>query len=188
MEEKVTGANSSKKIIATTRFKQHMEVHLNSFIIPYEELINECIQNGRFDKLEKAFEEIIIEFPYNIGISSMVEINQNDNVFYAKRVGRDIFTKFVKNREIKIVNKCVICMKQSSSNADEYFLITMFPGKQTIKEPEDRNIKNISILEQTLLFWDQHAIVFEEGTIDSLSLTYECPYNHLWRNVGISRG
>lgn len=183
VEEKGIRVNSSKKIIITNKFRQHMEIHKNSFTIPYEKLIDECIQNGEFDKLEKNFEELIIEFPYKVGISHMVEINENDKIFYAKRNGRNIFTKFVKNKEAKFVNKCVLCLKQSSTNSNEYFLITMFPGEQIIKEPEDNNIKDKKILEQTLWYWRHHAMVFEEGTIDSLSLIDECPYNHLWKRI-----
>ncbi|MBK5241917.1 hypothetical protein [Clostridium sp.] len=179
--EKGMSVNSNKKIITTYKFNKHMEVHKNSFIVPYQKLLDELINNGQFDKLQKSFEELVIEFPYNIGISQMVEINENDKVFYAKRMGRNIFTKFVKNREPKIVNKCIVCLKQSYTNINEYFLITMFPGEQIIKEPEDNNIKEKKTLEHTLEFWGEHAIIFDEETVDSLSYAEECPYTHLWQ-------
>lgn len=160
-----------------------MEVHENSFIIPYANLINVCIQNGTFQGITKEFQSLIIEFPYNIGLSKMSEVNETDKIFYAKRIGRTIFTKFVEGKQTKLINKCVICLKQSQNKKYEYFPITMFPGEDIIREPEDRSIKDSFDLETTLKFWERHAIIFEDEMIDNTTVVKECPYSHLWDKI-----
>jgi hypothetical protein len=172
-----------KKIIITHNFKKHIEVHMSSFIVPYTNLIDICKQNGTFQNLSKPFEVMIIEFPYNIGFSEMVEVNEEEEVFYAKRIGRNIFTKFVEGKLSKEINKCVICLKQNILNRNEYFLITMFPGEYMVKEPEDNTIKDILTLETTLKFWHNHALIFKEETVDSSTIVKECPYSYLWDKI-----
>lgn len=172
--------NINKKITITDRFIQHIEVHKNSFVVPYTNLIDSCIQNGTFQNLVKPFEVLTVEFPYNIGFSKMVEVNEGDNVFYAKRIGRNIFTKFVEGKQHKEINKCVVCLKQNPKNLNEYFLITMFPGEHMVKEPEDSTINDILTLETTLKFWQNHALIFEKDTIDSSTIVKECPYIKLF--------
>ncbi|WP_234120443.1 hypothetical protein [Clostridium hydrogenum] len=167
-----------KKIIITNKFIKHMEVHRNSFIVPYTKLIDICNNDGTFQNLTKSLEAFVVEFPYNIGFSEMVEINGDEEVFYAKRIGRSIYTKFVVGKQNKEVNKCVICLKQNQANNKEYFLITMFPGEYTVREPEDTTIKDITTLKATLKFWQNHALKFDLETVDTSTIVKECPYKH----------
>lgn len=171
--------NVRKKIIITHKFKKHMEVHKDSFIVPYTELIDMCRRDGTFQILAKPFEVLIVEFSYNIGFSEMVEVSEEEEVFYAKRIGRNIYTKFVEGKQHKEINKCVICLKQSQVSHNEYFLITMFPGECMVKEPEDITIKDIPTLKTTLKFWQNHALNFQKETVDTSTIVKECPYSNL---------
>lgn len=168
-----------KKIIITNKFIKHMEVHNNSFIVPYSKLIDICKKDGSFQNLTKPFEALIVEFPYNIGFSEMVELTGKEDVFYAKRIGRNIYTKFVENKQSKEVNKCVICLKQNQLSPNEYFLITMFPGEYAVREPEDSAIRDMPTLKATLKFWQNHALKFNSETIDASTIINKCPYSYL---------
>jgi len=168
-----------KKIIITNKFIKHMEVHRNSFIVPYTKLIDICKNDGTFENLTKVLEALVVEFPYNIGFSEMVEINEDEDVFYAKRIGRSTYTKFVVGKQNKEVNKCVICLKQNQISNKEYFLITMFPGEFTVREPEDAAIRDIITLKATLKFWQNHALNFNPETVDTSTIVKECPYSYL---------
>lgn len=157
-----------------------MQAHEDAFVTSYEEIIDYCLLNNKFDNLSKNFEEIVIDFPFPVGRCDLVRTDETDTILYAKRRNREIYSKFVLNRKSTIVNSCVIILKQSYTNPNEYFLITMFPGSIAIKEPSDRNIKTIEELQQIINYWDKHALVFEGSTIDQNTIRKRCPYNTAW--------
>lgn len=75
----------NNKIIQSYKFKEHMKVHRNDFIIPYYNIINYAVRNGYFDNLNTNFTEMIVEFPFDIGYSGLCKISANDTIVYAKR-------------------------------------------------------------------------------------------------------
>lgn len=164
------------KLIQTNKFKKHMKVHESQFIIPYEKLIKYMELKGTFNNIKDRFVEMVVEFPIDIGYSDLCKISDKDEIVYAKRKNRDIYSKFTLDGKSKLTNKCVVVLKQSYTNQNEYYLITMFPGQYAVKEPQDRNIKTEEEKKKVLEFWNSHALVFKPKDIDLETVTYRCPY------------
>lgn len=168
------------KTIASKKFEEHMVAHEQDFFLPYEELIHICEEKGCFDKLNQGFEILEIELDMDIGHCNLVEVDENDLVIYAKRFGRDIFTKFVKGKEPTRTNRLVVILKRSNKNHKEYSLITMYPGKKSCKEPQDKNIRTKQELVESLEFWSDKALIYDESIIQPHSIRTSCPYQNLY--------
>lgn len=166
------------KIIQSNKFKSHMKVHESEFSVSYTELIQYMKNNGKFNDLQDDFIEMIVEFPFNIGYSNLCETNVNDTIVYAKRKDRELYTRFTLDGKKEKTNTCVVILRKSFVENDEYCMVKMFPGKYLIKEPEDKNFKSEKDRQAALKFWDNHALVFEPKTIDLESLKYICPYKN----------
>lgn len=170
-----------KKIIISDKSKIHMEVHQHEFFLDWQEMIRRYEQEGYFDHLSNQSEKIMINLPEPIGITSLVETDENSEIIYAKRKERNLYTRFVKNRKGSITSSFVVILNKSRNNDNDYFLVTMFPGKGAYREPEDPNISTKEELIQSLLFWENHALVFDESTINLETITPICPYQDLFR-------
>ena len=107
------------KIIVSNKTRQHMVVHQNDFQIPYHNIIKYMESKGYFNDLKDGFVEMIVEFPFNIGYTSLVETDSTHNVLYAKRKNRDIYSRFTKNVKKRLTNKCVVILNQSYTNSNE---------------------------------------------------------------------
>jgi len=168
--------NDEVNIIITNKFKQHMQVHQDQFSIPYQNLISYMKNNRTFENLDKDFIEMVVEFPFNVGYSDLCKVKDSDNIIYAKRKDRSIYSKFLIGRESTEIDKCVVVLKRSYDKPNEYYLITMFPGEYCIKEPQDKNIKSEDEKNNIMKFWDKHAFVFKLDEIDKNTITKVCPY------------
>lgn len=181
--KRVIGQTSPKdvraynKVIQSNKFKEHMKVHQDDFIIPFENIISYTDSNGYFDNLTTNFVEIVVEFPFNIGYSGLCTISSSENVVYAKRKNRELYSKFTLDGRKTLINKCVFVLKRNRDNPNEFYLITMFPGEYAIKEPSDRNIRSEEENRTVIDFWNKHALVFNPKDIDLETATYTCPYD-----------
>ncbi len=169
-----------KKIIISDKCKIHMKVHQNDFFFEWKELLRRYEQEGHFDHLSNQTEKIIVNSTEPIGTTSLVITDENSDIVYAKRRERNIHTRFVKNRKGNITSSFVVILNRTRDNNNKYFLVTMFPGNGAYKEPEDPNITTKKELTESLLFWKNHALVFDESTIDHKTLTPLCPYKDLY--------
>jgi hypothetical protein len=168
------------KIIISNKCREHMEAHRKDFLIYWEDLISEYQKEGKFDNITKPFEIITIKVHHVIGYCNLVETYEKDEIVYAKRVNREIYTRFVKNVVPEPTNSAVFILKKNANKSGEYYLISMFPGYQNHKEPEDINIGSKEELINSLEFWKNHALVYDESTIDVNSIKNYCPYKNLY--------
>lgn len=168
------------KIIISNKARKHMEAHKCDFILGWEELIRKCEMEGKFDNLNKDFEKIKVEFSEPIGYCSSVITNQEDEIIYAKRIERDTYTRFVKNRNPVLINSLIIILNRNRNNTNEYYLVTMFPDEQSYKEPEDINILSKRELVECLNYWSKYALIYDEKTINTSTLKTYCPYKNLY--------
>lgn len=176
----------TKKIIISTRGKIHMEVHQNDFFFDWQELLMRYEEEGYFNHLSKQSEKLIITAPEPIGISSLINTDEHSKIVYAKRKERNIYTRFVKNRKGCITNSFVVVLNRTRNNNNQYLLVTMFPGNGAYKEPEDPTISTKRELIESLLFWENHALVFDESTIDTSTITPVCPYQDLYNGLPLN--
>lgn len=171
------------KIIVSNRTREHMKVHGNDFFTDWEELLHQCEQKGQFDHIRGLFVKMVMSFDQPIGISTVVPTTAQDEIVYAKRKNRTVYTRFVKNRLPQIINSVVVLLNQNRQNKEEYYLITLFPGEGSEKEPEDKNINSLEELKTCFEFWDHHAIIYDESILEPETLTLECPYHNLLMTV-----
>lgn len=168
------------KLIVTNKFKQHMEAHKGEFIIPYTELYKKFEKSEEFKTISGDFIVITKQFNEIVGYNNLVTIDEKDNVIYAKRLNRNIYSKFVKCREAKESSKVVFVVKRNKYDIDNFNLITMFPGHKSEKEPEDMNITDKSELIACLNFWKEKALIWQDDIIDNDTITEKCPYKNLY--------
>lgn len=175
-----------KKIIITNKFKGHMVAHQKEFIEPFENLIKEFEMSKEFQNLEDDFCKITFNFNRAIGINTVINTEVNEKVIYAKRIGRDVYSKFVKREELGAKTSKVVFILNKNKKAEySYFLITMFPGEECEKEPEDKSIKDISELEKCLNFWRNRAFIYDERLIDVNTIRYSMSYEKLYKNQAL---
>lgn len=155
-----------------------MDVHKLDFIVPYKELIKEFEASEEFQKLDADFEVVTKEYGKGVAYKTLVDLTEDDNVIYAKRKGRYIYTKFVDGKDVKNeVSRVTFVLKRNNINNKQYFLITMYPGEQSKKEPEDKNIKSLNELMECIGFWRKKALILREEDIEMDTIMKDCPYD-----------
>lgn len=173
-----------KKIIIKNKFKGHMVAHEKEFIEQFENLIKEFEMSKEFQSLEDDFCKITFNFNRAIGFNTVINIGIDERVIYAKRIGREIYSKFIKRKELGVkTSKVVFILNKNKKAEDSYFLITMFPGEECEKEPEDKSIKDISELEKCLNFWRNRGFIYDENLIDINTIRYSMPYKELYKEL-----
>lgn len=170
------------KIIIKNRVRNHMEAHKGDFLIDYNKLIREFEVTKEAENLNEEFVKIEHDFKKIIGISGVVNVNKDEKIVYAKRIGREIYSKFALNIKEGIkTSKVVFILKKYKYK--EYFLVTMFPGEISEKEPEDSNINTIKELKESLSFWKDRAFVWNEKIVDLKTIQVKCPYKELTQMI-----
>ena len=103
-----------------------------------------------------------------VGISSLVETTDDDDIVYAKRIGRDTFMRFTRSQGLlptKFVS--VILMKSEGG----YILWSAWCGKLPPTVPEGENE-----MPQSRIFWQTHALAYDERIIQPKTITSENPW------------
>jgi hypothetical protein len=167
------------KIIISKKCREHMGAHKKDFFRNWEEELNYIQADSLIHSLTKDFEVMTIELSKPTGFSALVETTEKDDVVYAKRVGRETYTRFVKNKEKEITSNLVVILKRNKFNPEEYYLITMYPGTESLKEPEDINISSKDELLKSIDFWNRHALIYDESIIDKSTIKTYCPYKNM---------
>ena len=157
-----------------------MEVHKKEFLYDWEELLNLAVNEGKLNNLNKDFEIVKIDFLSNIGYCTLIGTSEDDEIVYAKRHNRDIYSRFVKDRKVNLVKSVVLILNRNRKDLNEYYLVTMYPGNISHKEPEDLNIKSKNELIESLEFWGNHALIYDEYIIQIESIKSFCPYKNLY--------
>jgi len=183
LKKKDRMVKNMKKIIISEKFKEHMEVHKKEFISPYDTLIDKFEKSKEFQKIDEDFTQIEFNFGQAVGFKMLVDTTEQDGIIYAKRIGRDTYTRFVKTKEYYYKTSNVVFILSRNKNCkDEFYMITMFPGNRSEKEPTDKNIKNKEELEKSLKFWKDKALIFDKSIVQQNTIIYECPYSNLLTN------
>lgn len=99
-----------------------------------------------------------------VGTTNLVETTDRDTIVYAKRIGREQYTRFAKNRELTPCRSIVIVIRRSEGI---YYLWTAMCGKKLPPEAYQEN----SAFNQT------HALVYDESLIQLDTLVESRPVN-----------
>ncbi len=103
-----------------------------------------------------------------VGETTLIETTDDDEIVYAKRLGRDKFTRFVKHKAAQPTSYVTIILHR----ADEgYNLWSAWCGKLVPTSPGDEDE-----MPKSRGFWSDHALVFDETIIQSGTATPICPW------------
>ena len=104
-----------------------------------------------------------------IGLTDLYETNEGDEIVYAKRVLRDTYSRFVKNKEPQQTSWLTLHIKKQD---DEYFLYTAFIGRSTPSFPGGDYLP-----EQSKSFWSTHALVWGTQEVVPATETSVSPWD-----------
>lgn len=158
----ILGTSKNKKIIVN-----RSDSHINNDIKP---LIKKALAKMLIDS--KVFQEITVRFNRNIGYTNVVELKKSDKIFYAKRIGREGYSRFVSKAQPKKSPFFTIILLKSKTDANEYILITAYIGERAGPEPYDKNC-----LEKDKQYWMKLAFVpklvdYDKRTVTTRPLHY----------------
>lgn len=179
------GEDNRINFIISNKFKSHMEAHKDEFFVDYTELIQEFSKSQEGQALEGDFIKIAHDFDRSVGIENVVRIKDDEEIIYAKRKGRDIYSKFVirDKSNLEKTSKVMLLLNKNRYKNNSYYIITMFPGENSEKEPEDKNIYGYKELNKVLEFWKDRAFVWDKDLVQEDTITAECPYIELYTKV-----
>ncbi len=120
------------------------------------ESVKEAVQQSEVTGKKVALE---VDLGRVIGETSMVEITEQDEVVYAKRLGRDKYSKFVKNRELLPTSKVVVILFQEDYG---YLVWSAWCGELLPQEPDGQGGMHTS-----RAFDMSHALVYNSKIIQS---------------------
>ena len=168
------------KIIVDERTESHMLCHEHDFFYGWKATFDQVINQENLDHFKETVEKLEVIFDKPIGYCSLVETDEEDEIIYAKRLERDLYTRFVKGRKPTEVNQVMVIFRKVEEEQDTYRLVTMYPGFPSEKEPQDLNISSKEELMRSLKFWSKRALIYDEQIIEPGSDKAYCPYRNLY--------
>jgi hypothetical protein len=114
-----------------------------------------------------------IQLPNIIGMSACVPITWEDEIVYAKRVGREKYSKFVKNKNLVPTQYVSIFLMKKQ---EVYIIRSCYYGEFVA----DTDFYDFDDDRQS--FWNDHALVFGSEPIDKSTLTNTCPWTGVNEN------
>lgn len=127
-----------------------------------KEMVSEVAPERDYERYEK-------DFGRPIGTSDLVTTTDVDEIVYAKRLNRDIYTCFVKNRTPEPTSFLVVHLEKVGEK--EYELATVYAGREVPPFPGDP-----FETKESKSFWAQHALVWGRQAIVPGTETAECPW------------
>lgn len=167
-------------ILIDERTESHMLCHDDDFFKGWKATFEMIKKKGELDHLKESVERLEVVLDEPVGYCTLVETSEADEVVYAKRLERELYTRFVKNRKPQEVTHVMVILRKSEEEEDTYRLITMYPGFPSEKEPEDLNIASKEELMRSLNFWSKKALIYNEHIIEKGSDQDYCPYQNLY--------
>lgn len=127
------GFSADNKIILLDYENTHIEYHLletpNLVQLVREALPYLVIGDGNQVVLERDMGRVV-------GTTNLVETTDSDEIVYAKRIGREKYSRFVKNREPVSCQSIVVVVRK---RGQEYYLWTAMCGNLLPQEAYDEN-------------------------------------------------
>lgn len=155
-----TFLNNSGLIFVPRINSQHIHLDLDKYL---PEVINEVKSDNYEDIIELEY-----KFPYKIGQTHCLQTHSNDNVIYGIRKGRLGHSRFVLNSYPQDCNHLFAIFKKTE---EVHIILTIFIGKKAAREPWDEQATY-----SDLLFWQNHALIYDEQIIIPGSELKECPW------------
>ena len=121
-------------------------------------------------KVTATAENIQVAYDWGrpVGLSDLVSTTVSDEIVYAKRQGRQTYTRFVKHRPPAETAYVTVVLQKISRG---YLLISAWIGPSVPPFPGDRRE-----WPDSRAFWEQHALLFGRQQIDEATLRTDCPW------------
>lgn len=103
-----------------------------------------------------------------IGTTDLLETDENDEIVYALRPLRSTYSRFVKNKKPISTRWVTVDVRKREG---DYFLYTTFIGRLTPSFPGGDYL-----LEQSEVFWSNHALAWGNQEVIPETETTECPW------------
>lgn len=104
-----------------------------------------------------------------VGTTDLVETTDQDEIVYALRSRRQIYSRFAKNRQPEPTSWVTITLRKVGE--EEYSLYTAFVGHNTPSFPGGDYLP-----EQAKEFWSKHALVWGTQEVIPGTETPKCPW------------
>lgn len=149
MNVSTLGVSNDNKTILLDYENTNVEYHLLE-TLSLLELVNEALPFLIIGDDDQAVLER--DMGRVVGTTNLVETTDRDEIVYAKRVGRERYSRFVKNRDVKPSQSIVIVIRRKE---EKYYLWTAMCGKLLPPEAYDDDSA----------FNTTHALVYDESLI-----------------------
>ena len=113
------------------------------------------------------------DFGQAVGRTVCVRTFPNDTIVFAQRLHRKGLTRFVKNREPDPCSVVTVVLRWLSEK-DCYEIVTAYVGVPAEPEPWDKEDQVAT--EQSIAFWNSHALVWGSEEIIPGTETTRCPW------------
>jgi len=113
-----------------------------------------------------------VDLQKTIGIKRCVQINNENEIIYAVRKGREEHSKFVKDAEMEETS-IVTFVLMKAENEDYYIILSAYAGEMTEVEPWDSRAD-----ENAINFWESHALVYQPDEIFEETIVTEYSWNN----------
>jgi hypothetical protein len=143
---------------ASTHIKEHPELL---------EFAKDFLKVQEFHEEEVAIQH---DVGHSVGTADLVETSDKDEIVYAKRLNRDSYTRFAKNRKTAPTPFITMVLRKNPADGS-YELWSIWIGPKVPPFPgDDRET------EDSLSFWKHHALVWGNQAIQKGSETTASPW------------
>ena len=153
----------------TSHFIQHPNVLAN---IP--EAIEKIVHELESEK-NGSFIKKTVDLGKVIGKREAIELNGDEKIFYAQRIGRKTLTKFVSGVKAEDCSSITFIVSKVADN--KFRLITAYVGYSAEKEPLDPSIKTEEEFNRAKKYWDNTAMIDGMQVIFPNTITTKCPWD-----------
>lgn len=127
------------------------------------DVVREVLQN--INAKQRLFLVETVTLTEIVGVCNCVETLPDDEIVYAKRIGRTGSTRFVKNRSSVPSNQVTVALRWDKGQK-RYECVTAYIGPRAEVEPFDPRADDVAIE-----FWENHALVWGSQAIDEETVT-----------------
>jgi len=163
LEFVVTMANGTKVYVDTVNSPAATHLKGSPSLLG---LVEDFLKHQSFHEKEISIEH---DTGHIVGKMDLVETDSKDEIVYAIRQNRDIYTRFVKNREPVPTSYLTVILRKDNEN--NYILWSTWIGRLVPMSPG-----NPDSTPESKLFWDKHALVFGRQPIIENTLTDKYPW------------
>ncbi len=163
MEAIATSKNNMTVVVDTEH--SHAAIHLQDDP-RLQAVVTRALSQVNLEGETLAFEKDLGDV---VGYMDLVKTTPEDEIVYAKRPNRDIYTRFVKNKEQTETSYVTCVLERVDDTTYELWsawvgrLLPTFPGDEN-ETPESKS------------FWSEHALVWGTQTVQPGTETDICPW------------